>query len=93
MTTLSLGFVFFGHGKSAWCVYPAKLYDFSEGLKLVYSPGRFFAVNELKALMCYSLMNFDVKTDNKVPPCMWFSSERFPNPNNKVSFRKRTYTA
>ncbi|PBK94105.1 hypothetical protein ARMGADRAFT_1062838 [Armillaria gallica] len=73
MTTLSLDFIFFGHGKSA-------------------CPGRFFAVNELKALMCYILMNYDVKTDNKVPPCMWFSSERFPNPSTKVSFRKRMYT-
>ncbi|PBK94064.1 cytochrome P450 [Armillaria gallica] len=77
MTTPSLDFIFFGHGRSTWC-----------GLKLVYGPGRFFAVNELKALMCYVLMNFDVKTDNKVPPCMWFSSERFPNPSSKVSFRK-----
>ncbi|PBK94083.1 cytochrome P450 [Armillaria gallica] len=74
MTTPSLDFIFFGHGRSI-------------------CPGRFFAVNELKALMCYVLMNFDVKTGNKVPPCMWFSSERFPNPSSKVSFRKRMYTA
>ncbi|PBK94111.1 cytochrome P450 [Armillaria gallica] len=74
MTTLSLDFIFFGHGKSA-------------------CPGRFFAVSELKALMCYVFMNFDVKTDNKDPPCMWFSSERFPNPSSKVSFRNRMYTA
>ncbi len=87
MTTLSLDFIFFGHGKSAWCVHPAELDNFPESLKLVYSPGRFFAVNELKALMCYILMNFDVKTDDKVPPCMWFSSERFPNPSSKVSFK------
>ncbi len=33
--------------------------------------------------MCYVHMNFDVKTDNKVPPCMWFSSERFPDPSIK----------
>ncbi|KAK0226712.1 cytochrome P450 [Armillaria fumosa] len=55
-------------------------------------PGRFFAVNEMKALMCYVLMNFDVKID-KVPPSMWFSSEQFPNQSSKVSFRKRTYAA
>ncbi|PBK59012.1 cytochrome P450 [Armillaria solidipes] len=73
MTTPSLDFIFFGHGRSA-------------------CPGRFFAVSELKVLMCYILMNYDVKID-EVPPCMWFSSEKFPNTNSKVSFRKRTYTA
>ncbi|KAK0448935.1 cytochrome P450 [Desarmillaria tabescens] len=55
------------------------------------TPGRFFAANELKALMSYILMNFDVKID-KVPPSMWFSSEQSPNQSSKVSFRKRTYT-
>ncbi|KAK0196192.1 cytochrome P450 [Armillaria mellea] len=55
-------------------------------------PGRFFAVNEMKALMCYVLMNFDVKID-KVPPSMWFSAEQFPNQSSKVSFRKRMYAA
>ncbi|PBK82189.1 cytochrome P450 [Armillaria gallica] len=73
MTTTSLDFIFFGHGRSA-------------------CPGRFFAVNEMKALMCYVLMNFDVKID-KVPPSMWFSSEQFPNQSSRVSFRKRSYAA
>ncbi len=30
MTTTSLDFIFFGHGRSAWCVHPVKFYDFSE---------------------------------------------------------------
>ncbi|PBK82180.1 cytochrome P450, partial [Armillaria gallica] len=72
MATLSLDFVFFGHGRSA-------------------CPGRFFAVNELKALMSYVLMNFDVKMD-KVPPSMWFSGGQYPNQSSKVLFRKRIRT-
>ncbi len=55
---------------------------------LVYSPGRFFAVNELKALMSYVLMNFDVKMD-RVPSSMWFSANQFPNQSSKVLFRRR----
>lgn len=54
-------------------------------------PGRFFAVNELKALMTYVLMNFDVKMD-KVPPSMWFSGDQFPDQSSKVLFRKRIRT-
>ncbi|KAK0220338.1 cytochrome P450 [Armillaria fumosa] len=51
-------------------------------------PGRFFAVNELKILMSYVLVNFDVKMD-KVPEAGWFLSDRFLNPDSKVLFRKR----
>ncbi|KAK0222715.1 cytochrome P450 [Armillaria nabsnona] len=51
-------------------------------------PGRFFAVNELKALMSYVLMNFDVKMD-RVPSSMWFSANQFPNQSSKVLFRRR----
>ncbi|KAK0226700.1 cytochrome P450 [Armillaria fumosa] len=51
-------------------------------------PGRFFAVNELKALMAYVLLNFDVKMD-KVPETRWFLSDRFTNQSSKVLFRKR----
>ncbi|KAK0196180.1 cytochrome P450 [Armillaria mellea] len=54
-------------------------------------PGRFFAVSELKALMSYVLINFDVKMD-KVPPSMWFSGNQFPNQSSKVLFRKRIRT-
>ena len=57
----------------------------------LFSPGRFFAVTELKALMSYVLMNFDVKMD-KVPPSMWFSGNQFPNQSSKVLFRKRIRT-
>ncbi|KAK0212144.1 cytochrome P450 [Desarmillaria ectypa] len=51
-------------------------------------PGRFFAVNELKALMSQVLLNFDVKMD-KVPEGEWFLSDGIPNQSSKVLFRKR----
>ena len=65
-----------------------------ESLKLtpVHSPGRFLAVTELKALMAYVLLNFDVKMD-RVPETGWFLSDRFPNQSSKVLFRKRAPAA
>ncbi|KAK0224132.1 hypothetical protein IW262DRAFT_1269693, partial [Armillaria fumosa] len=55
-------------------------------------PGRFFAVNELKALMSYVLLNFDVKID-KFPTPVWFSDNQMPNQSSKVLFRKRVRTS
>ncbi|SJL13059.1 uncharacterized protein ARMOST_16496 [Armillaria ostoyae] len=72
MTTPSLDFVFFGHGRPA-------------------CPGRFFAVNELKALMSHVLLNFDVKID-KFPTPVWIADTQLPNQSSKVSFRKRVRT-
>ncbi|KAK0435069.1 cytochrome P450 [Armillaria borealis] len=54
-------------------------------------PGRFFAVNELKALMSHVLLNFDVKID-KFPTPVWFSGNQMPNQSSKVLFRKRVRT-
>ncbi|KAK0493209.1 cytochrome P450 [Armillaria luteobubalina] len=53
--------------------------------------GRFFTINELKALMAHVLLNFDMKMD-KVPETGWFLSDRFPNHSSKVLFRKRMPT-
>ncbi|KAK7460846.1 hypothetical protein VKT23_008777 [Stygiomarasmius scandens] len=55
-------------------------------------PGRFFAVNELKALVAYTLLTYDIKLegDSKViPDPVWFSREIAPNREAKVLFRKR----
>ncbi|KAK0460648.1 cytochrome P450 [Desarmillaria tabescens] len=54
-------------------------------------PGRFFAVNELKALMSHVLLNFDVKID-KFPTPAWFYDNQMPNQSSKVLFRKRVRT-
>ncbi|PBK90633.1 cytochrome P450 [Armillaria gallica] len=57
----------------------------------VQCPGRFFAVNELKALMSHVLLNYDVKLDN-FPTPVWFADNQMPNPASKVLFRKRVRT-
>lgn len=55
-----------------------------------YSPGRFFAVNELKALMAHVVMNYDVTFEDEGvrPPNKWFGISVTPDPTARVLFRK-----
>ncbi|KAK0434275.1 cytochrome P450 [Desarmillaria tabescens] len=62
------------------------------GLGRPACPGRFFAVNELKALMSYVLLNFDVKMD-RPPSSMWLAGDQIPDQRSKVLFRKRVRTS
>ncbi|KAL0574343.1 hypothetical protein V5O48_007605 [Marasmius crinis-equi] len=54
-------------------------------------PGRFFAVNELKALMSHTLLNYDIKLDDAdAPPAAQEVSGRvLSDSTTKVMFRKR----
>ena len=54
-------------------------------------PGRFFAMNELKAMMAYVVMNYDVRTEKEGvrPPNYDAGLSVLPNPMAKVLFRKR----
>jgi hypothetical protein len=56
------------------------------------SPGRFFAVNEVKAMLAYILINYDFRLADgakETPPPHWFGGGRSPNAFAKVEFRKR----
>ncbi len=60
------------------------------------SPGRFFAVNELKCLMGYVLMNYDVKWSNRdfmeggyIPPLKLYGIVASPDENTTIMFRRR----
>jgi hypothetical protein len=58
---------------------------------LIVSPGRFFAVNELKWMFAYTLLNFDVKTkDGKRPPNFELSAAILPNMKAEILYRRRT---
>ncbi|RXW11635.1 hypothetical protein EST38_g14219, partial [Candolleomyces aberdarensis] len=55
-------------------------------------PGRFFAVNEVKAMMAHILLNYDIKLpgDSKeIPRGKYFAGARTPAPNAEIMFRKR----
>ncbi|KAJ2919582.1 hypothetical protein MD484_g822, partial [Candolleomyces efflorescens] len=55
-------------------------------------PGRFFAVNEVKAMMAHILLNYDIKLpgdSQEVPAGQYFAASRSPAPGAEVLFRKR----
>lgn len=55
------------------------------------SPGRFFASNELKAILSRLILDFDMKFggDGQRPPNQWFGSSIIPSQTANVMFRKR----
>ncbi|KAF8955284.1 cytochrome P450 [Flammula alnicola] len=54
-------------------------------------PGRFFAVNEIKAMLAHVLLTYDVKLpdDGPRPENVWFQAGCSPDPTAQVMFRKR----
>ena len=60
-------------------------------LQFLRSPGRFFAANELKAMLAYLVITYDVKLENEGvrPPNCWFATSCIPNRTGSVLFRER----
>ncbi|KIP02170.1 hypothetical protein PHLGIDRAFT_20514 [Phlebiopsis gigantea 11061_1 CR5-6] len=58
-------------------------------------PGRFFAANELKAMMAYLVLNYDVKLeeDGVRPENFYIGMTISPNPKATVLFKKRPATS
>lgn len=54
----------------------------------MHGPGRFFAANELKAMLAHVLMKYDVKLEDAFPKSMVIGSAVVPAKAN-VLFRKR----
>ncbi|KAI0774403.1 cytochrome P450 [Fomes fomentarius] len=54
-------------------------------------PGRFFAANELKAMLAYIVVNFDLKIpgDGERPQNIYYAQSVIPSPTGQVAFRKR----
>ncbi|PRP84416.1 hypothetical protein PROFUN_08096 [Planoprotostelium fungivorum] len=53
-------------------------------------PGRFFAANELKAMLAHVLLTYDVKTEGGVrPDNLWFSIHCIPNRSAKIMFKRK----
>ncbi|EKG13641.1 Cytochrome P450 [Macrophomina phaseolina MS6] len=55
-------------------------------------PGRFFAAQEIKAIMVYLLNNYDMKflPGQSRPPSLQFETQFMPDPQAKVLFKRRT---
>jgi len=55
------------------------------------SPGRFFAINEIKLMLAYQLLHFDIKTkDGRRPPNPELHNLIVPNPMAEILYRRRT---
>jgi hypothetical protein len=59
---------------------------------LIFSPGRFFAVNEIKAIFAHVLLEYDIQLENgsmKRPENTVLKAIVVPNTKANVMFRKR----
>ncbi|POS79705.1 cytochrome P450 [Diaporthe helianthi] len=58
-------------------------------------PGRFFAGNEIKMILAYFLINFDIKLKDgeSRPKSMMLMMSKTPNPNAEIMFRRRAVDA
>lgn len=90
MITTSETFLPFGHGKHAWYVLPwpvsSNLTRLADNMR---SPGRFFVHHELKMLLAYMLMNYDVQYLPKRPENQWFGPNVIPPMKATIKVRRR----
>lgn len=57
----------------------------------VYSPGRFFAITELKTMLAHIVTNYDIKLEQDTyPKKMIVEANSIPNMTAKILFRRRT---
>ena len=57
------------------------------------SPGRFFAVTEMKTILAHILVSYDIKLENEGvrPSNQWFAGFVVPNQNAEIVLRTRQY--
>ncbi len=57
----------------------------------IRSPGRFFAASELRAVLAYIVMNYDLKLEGggPRPKNFFFAVGLVPPPSGRILFRKR----
>jgi hypothetical protein len=55
------------------------------------SPGRFFAVNEIKLMLAFIMLRYDVRTkDDKRPEDIKFAAFLIPDMKAEILFKKRS---
>lgn len=92
MATPSLDYMAFGHGRPAWYVMPDSIvfsHEAEVGV-LIASPGRFFAVAELKMILAHILLRYNFKLETGgIPQVKWLESKVIPDTSVKILFKKR----
>ena len=63
----------------------------NESIIVAYcSPGRFFAVNNLKLMLAFALLRYDFKTENSMRPKDWhFQGMIIPDFKAKILIKRR----
>ena len=90
----------FGHGKVAWCVSFSVFSCRVSGMRLsrrlthihtARSPGRHFAAGELKGILAYIILHYDMKLggDGVRPPDVEVPTALIPAPHGHIFFRRR----
>lgn len=57
-----------------------------------FSPGRFFVNHELKMLLAYVVMNYEVQYLSKRPENQWFGQNVIPPLKDTIKVRRREGT-
>lgn len=77
-------YLHFGHGHHAWYCTPSAV------LTGISSPGRFFAVNEIKLMLAFTILRYDIKTaDGKPVAPIPLGGMILPNMKASILHRKR----
>ena len=81
----------FGYGRHTWyafCFVFALTHNGHSSRSI--SPGRVFAINEIKALLAYMVVTYDIKFEEgkQAPQCLCIGSGRYPRKTNAM-FRMR----
>ena len=54
------------------------------------SPGRFFAINEIKLMLAFTVLNYDIKMENGASPKVReFGPTVLPDTTARILYRKR----
>lgn len=91
MVTTSENYLPFGHGKHAW--YNPFFLQCPLSLCMANaftsSPGRFFAANEIKLLIAYVMLHYEIEALPELPPNKWIDDNVLAHTDVQVNIRRR----
>lgn len=94
MVSINPEYIVFGYGPHPWYVSHLALCPYSVQRFITrLSPGRFFAISEIKTILAHILLNYDVQLEDESmerPPNLVSETAVNANPIAKVMFRKRS---
>ena len=94
LSTTSPDWIGFGHGRQSWSAswWCDPVLELMVICVCSSSPGRFFAANELRAMLAYIVMNYDLKMEDGAsrPKNFFFAVSMVPPQSRRILVRKRT---